>query len=151
SGSPGMNILRFAFIAMLLTASAGQAQQPVASPTPSPSPSIDVTESAPPVPTSTVTEGPQNGDGVFGASLFRGRFAAQSFKGFNPDYTISVVDRIDLKLWGAVDFAAVLEVDTQGNIFVPRVGPITVANARNAELNELVGARVRSVYRDNVG
>ncbi len=140
---------RCLLLCLALVAGAVHAQSPVPSATPSPVP--ELASSAPPIPSATVTELPQNGDGVFGAALFRGRFAAQSFKGFNPAYTISIGDRIDLKLWGAVDFAAILEVDTQGNIFVPRVGPIAVANARNGELNELVGARVRAVYRDNVG
>ncbi|MES0875420.1 polysaccharide biosynthesis/export family protein [Sinimarinibacterium thermocellulolyticum] len=124
-----------------------QAQPPV----PSPSPVPVLAAKAPPIASATVTEAPRNGDGVFGASLFRGRFAAESVKGFNPDYTISIGDRVDLKLWGATEFSAILEVDAQGNIFVPRVGPIAVANVRNGELNELIAARIRSVYRDNVG
>jgi protein involved in polysaccharide export with SLBB domain len=106
---------------------------------------------APPIPNAAVLEHPETATEVFGASLFRGRFAGQSFRGFNPDYVVSIGDRIDLKLWGAVDLAAVLEVDSHGNIFVPRVGPVHVANTRNAELNTLVSSRVRTVYRDNVG
>lgn len=106
---------------------------------------------APPIPKSAALEQPHTQTDVFGASLFRGRFAGQSFKGFNPNYIVSVGDRIDLKLWGAVELAAVLEVDSQGNIFVPRVGPVTVANTRNSELNALVSGRVRAVYRENVG
>jgi protein involved in polysaccharide export with SLBB domain len=106
---------------------------------------------APPIPSAAILEQADPASEVFGASLFRGRFAGQSFRGFNPDYVISVGDRIDLKLWGAVDLSAVLEVDSQGNIFIPRVGPVTVANTRNADLNALVSSRVRTVYRDNVG
>lgn len=108
-------------------------------------------EAAPPIPGASALERPSNGTDVFGIGLFRGRFAAQSFRGFNPDYTISVGDRIDLKLWGAVELAVVLEVDSQGNLFVPRIGPIPLANTRNAELNELVTSHVRKIYRDNVG
>lgn len=112
----------------------------------------DVVEAAPPVPESTaVIESRAVGSDVFGASLFQGRFSQQSFKGFNPDYTISVGDRIDLKMWGAFEFAAILQVDSQGNVFVPSVGPITVANTRNADLNQLVRERVKTIYRENVG
>jgi protein involved in polysaccharide export with SLBB domain len=106
---------------------------------------------APPIPSAAVLEQSDSAPEVFGANLFRGRFAGQSFQGFNPDYVISVGDRIDLKLWGAVDLSAVLDVDSQGNIFIPRVGPVAVANTRNADLNVLVSDRVRTVYRDNVG
>ena len=145
-----MSIPRLFALLLAVVPAAAAFAQPQAASSASPAPTA-VAESAPPIPASNVSNEPNNGDAVFGASLFRGRFAAQSFKSFNPDYTISVGDRIDLKLWGAVDFAAILEVDTQGNVFIPRVGPITVANTRNAELDELVSARVRSVYRDNVG
>ena len=92
-----------------------------------------------------------NADGVFGGGLFRGKFAQQSFRGFNPDHVISVGDRIDLKLWGAYDLVLRLEVDSQGNIFVPKVGPIHVSNTRNGNLNAVVTEEVKKVFRDNVG
>jgi protein involved in polysaccharide export with SLBB domain len=117
----------------------------------SPSVATATPEGAPPIPNAAILEQPTTEPVVFGLDLFRGRFAAQSFRGFNPDYLVSVGDRIDLKLWGAVELAVVLEVDSQGNIFIPRVGPVPLANTRNAELNELVSSRVRSVYRSNVG
>lgn len=88
---------------------------------------------------------------VFGRNLFQGRFAQESFKGFNPDYLISVGDQIDVKLWGALDVQLMLAVDAQGNIFVPRVGPVRVINVRNGELNESVRRQVRTVYREDVG
>ncbi|MDP9142591.1 MAG: polysaccharide biosynthesis/export family protein, partial [Pseudomonadota bacterium] len=106
---------------------------------------------APPIPGATMLETPEEIGGVFGAGLFKGKFAQQSFSGFNPGYAIAVGDRIDLKLWGAVELNIILTVDSQGNVFVPRVGPVAVANIRNSELNELVGSKVRSIYRENVG
>lgn len=122
--------------------------EPTATPVPAlPQPTAD----APPIPVASVVDMPDNGTAVFGASLFQGRFASQSIKGFNPDYVVSVGDRIDVKLWGAVSLALVGEVDSQGNLFLPRIGPVAVANVRNSELNGLVTERVRSVYRDNVG
>ncbi|QHS10544.1 polysaccharide biosynthesis/export family protein [Sinimarinibacterium sp. NLF-5-8] len=110
-----------------------------------------VESQAPPIPEAVQVDRQARAQGVFGADLFRGRFAAQSFKGFNPDYLVSVGDRIDLKLWGAVDLALMLEVDSQGNIFVPRIGPVQVANVRNGALNALVTQRIQQVYRENVG
>ena len=90
-------------------------------------------------------------DSVFGGTLFQGHFAQESFRGFNPDYVVSVGDYIDLRLWGAVDMALRLEVDSQGNIFIPRVGPVRVANVRNAELDAVVERRIKRIYRENVG
>lgn len=90
-------------------------------------------------------------EGVFGAGLFRGRFAAQSFRSFNPDYVVSPGDIIDLKMWGAFDLAIRLEVDTRGFIFVPKVGPIKVGNTRNAKLADVMSREIKRVFRENVG
>lgn len=88
---------------------------------------------------------------VFGDSLFQGQFAAESFRGFNPDYLISVGDQIDVRLWGAIDGELRLLVDAKGNLFIPRVGPVRVANIRNGQLNSVVLSAVRKVYRRDVG
>jgi protein involved in polysaccharide export with SLBB domain len=41
-------------------------------------------------------------------------------------------------------------VDTQGNIFVPNVGPIPLAGVSSRDLNEVVRAAIRDVFRSNV-
>ena len=109
------------------------------------------TELAPPVPEALAAESQLTEYRVFGSSLFQGRIAQESFRGFNPDYLISVGDQIDIQLWGAVDGQLQLQVDPQGNLFIPRVGPVRVVNVRNAELNEHVLREVRKVYREDVG
>lgn len=109
------------------------------------------THSAPPVPNALAPETVLTEYRVFGSSLFQGRFAQESFRGFNPDYLISVGDQVDVQLWGAVDGMLQLQVDAQGNLFIPRVGPVRVVNVRNAELNEHVLREVRKVYRADVG
>jgi protein involved in polysaccharide export with SLBB domain len=88
---------------------------------------------------------------VFGQWLFQGKFAQTSVPAFNPDYLISIGDTIDLRLWGAYQFGSRLTVDAQGNIFVPQVGPISVLNVRNGDLNDVVRNRVKQVYRSDVG
>lgn len=87
---------------------------------------------------------------IFGSQLFQGDFKDLSFSGFNPDYQINLGDEIQIMLWGALDNILELTVDPQGNIFVPRVGPVSVLGVRNADLNRLVNERVREVYRENV-
>lgn len=109
------------------------------------------TEYAPPVPEAQVTENALSVVPVFGRTLFQGKFGLESFKGFNPDYLISVGDQIDVRMWGAIDAQLMLQVDAQGNIFVPRVGPVRVANVRNGQLNETVLREIRTVYREDVG
>lgn len=105
----------------------------------------------PTIPDAQVTESELSESPVFGRSLFQGRFASESFKGFNPDYLISVGDQVDVKLWGAIDVQLILQVDAQGNIFLPRVGPVRVVNVRNGELNDVVKREVRRTYREEVG
>lgn len=87
---------------------------------------------------------------IFGSQLFQGDFKNLSFSGFNPDYQINLGDEIQVMLWGALTNTLDLTVDAQGNIFIPRVGPITVLGVRNADLNRLINERIRGVYRENV-
>lgn len=151
-----MTVVRSILMAVVATLLAGPAfaqasLPPGVAPQPTPTPSPTPVAEAPPIPNAAALEKPEAQSEVFGADLFRGRFSGQSFRAFNPNYVVSIGDRIDLKLWGAVELAVILEVDSQGNIFVPRVGPVNVANTRNSDLNALVADRVRAVYRENVG
>ncbi|MDR2377728.1 MAG: polysaccharide export protein, partial [Puniceicoccales bacterium] len=86
----------------------------------------------------------------FGSNLFLGNFSKRSVQDFSPDYQISIGDQITLHIWGAMSFSSELVVDTQGNIFVPTVGPIAVLNVKNENLNRVVDEAIRRHYRDNV-
>lgn len=92
----------------------------------------------------------RDGFPIFGSQLFQGDFKDLSFSGFNPDYQINLGDEIQILLWGALEDVLDLTVDAQGNIFLPRVGPVTVLGVRNADLNRLINERIREVYRENV-
>lgn len=87
---------------------------------------------------------------IFGSQLFQGDFKDLSFSGYNPDYQIAVGDHVQVMVWGAIDEILELPVDAQGNIFIPRVGPVQVAGVRNAGLNDHVNSHIRRIYRDNV-
>lgn len=86
----------------------------------------------------------------FGARLFDGGFAADGDSGLNPGYRLQSGDRVAVRIWGATEFDEVLPIDPQGNIFLPRVGPIALAGVRNADLNDTVSAKVATVFTDNV-
>lgn len=88
---------------------------------------------------------------MFGAQLFKGAFASSSGSTFNSSYVINPGDNINLRLWGAYQFAGTLTVDPQGNIFVPNVGPVRVAGTNNGGLQNLIQQHVRRVYVSNVG
>lgn len=92
----------------------------------------------------------ENMEPVFGAHLFQGAFRDISFTGFNPFYQIAIGDTIQLMLWGSIRLQVDLTVDPQGNIFIPEVGPVKVAGTKNADLNELISERIKSVFKDTV-
>ncbi len=87
---------------------------------------------------------------VFGAGLFTGTFAQLGPIQFNPDYLISVGDRIQVRFWGGFVFDDVLVVDPQGNLFLPHVGPVKVLGVANKDLQRVVETAVRDVFRANV-
>jgi len=87
---------------------------------------------------------------VFGSQLFQGDFKDLSFNGFNPDYQIGIGDAIHVMVWGALENSLDLKVDAQGNIFLPKVGPVSVLGVRNADINTLINQRIRQIYKENV-
>lgn len=88
---------------------------------------------------------------MFGAQLFKGAFASSAGSTFNQSYVINPGDNINLRLWGAYQFAGSLTVDPQGHIFIPNVGPVKVAGVSNGNLQSLITQHVRRVYVSNVG
>ena len=89
-------------------------------------------------------------DAMFGEQLFQPGVVQTFGVGFNADYVIAIGDRIALRMWGAYPYQDVQVVDSQGNIFLPNVGPARVAGVKNSDLNDVIRAAIRQVYRDNV-
>jgi len=87
---------------------------------------------------------------AFGSRIFGGEFANQSFVGFNPSYTVSIGDKVGLRLYGGFEFEGSLVVDVQGNIFIPKVGPVKILGVMNRDVNQVVGDAVRRVFKKNV-
>ena len=96
--------------------------------------------------TSRAAPGPR----PFGANLFDGGFSNDREDGVNPGYIIQPGDQIAVRVWGAIEFNEALAVDAQGNIFIPKVGPVLVGGVANRNLNRRVTQSVRSVFTDNV-
>jgi len=86
----------------------------------------------------------------YGSNLFTGGFSNDREDGLNPDYMLQPGDRVSVRIWGATDFNESLVVDPKGNIFLPSVGPITLAGVRNRDLNTRVTQAVSTVFTDNV-
>lgn len=86
---------------------------------------------------------------VFGAALFSGT-AATSSDAPNPNYVISVGDRLNVRVWGAVEAEASGVVDPDGNFFLPNVGPVRVAGTRTGDLQSVIEGEVRRIYTQQV-
>jgi protein involved in polysaccharide export with SLBB domain len=87
---------------------------------------------------------------LYGSWLFTGGFSNVSFSGINPDYRIASGDKLLVQVWGGIEYQQEITVDPKGNIFIPKVGPITVLGVSNQDLNRIVLKSVKRVYKSNV-
>lgn len=88
--------------------------------------------------------------GVFGEHLFNGNFTKTAQHIYNPDYRLAIGDVVTVKMWGAFDYEAPHTIDSQGNIFVPKVGTVKLLGIRNGDLVSTISGAVKQVYRSNV-
>lgn len=86
----------------------------------------------------------------FGHSLFGGGFGSDESNGLNADYIVDVGDRVSIRIWGAATFDAVQTLDSQGNIFIPEVGPVKLGGVANKHINAKVKKAVSRVYTNDV-
>lgn len=63
------------------------------------------------------------------------------------DYRISVGDALDIKVWGAVTMIQRVLVDASGQIFLPQVGPISVAGKRYGEIDAFLRTAIGRQFR----
>lgn len=62
------------------------------------------------------------------------------------NYVIGPGDEIDMKVWGAVDFNLRLPVDRNGQVTLPKLGPVTVAGTAAERLPALLKTEIGRVY-----
>jgi protein involved in polysaccharide export with SLBB domain len=88
---------------------------------------------------------------VFGQNLFGHQCSKlHQARFFNPKYRVTVGDQISLQMWGAYQFEKKLTVDSQGNIFIPEVGPTRVEGVENSKLNTLIQENVKKIFKKDV-
>lgn len=84
---------------------------------------------------------------LYGYNLFdRGRFPSVNDVPVPANYVVGPGDELDLKIWGAVDMAMRLPVDRQGQIVVPKVGPVTVTGVKASELDDYLKKQIGKVF-----
>lgn len=86
----------------------------------------------------------------FGYNLFQKLSVNSDQTGISPKYKLVPGDRIKLNIWGAFSNESMLTVDTQGNIFIPEVGPVKVSGVTADRLNYVIQSRIRRIYQDSV-
>ena len=90
---------------------------------------------------------------IFGHRLFTGvpsTFAPITAVPVSNDYIVGPGDEIKILMWGRLDAFYTLEVDNEGVINFPKVGPLTVAGLTFGELKELIRAKAESITGVNV-
>lgn len=87
---------------------------------------------------------------VFGYNLFRGHFRDIQQPSFNEEYIVNIGDIINIRIWGAIEYAEEITVDTQGNIFLPKVGTVKVLGVKNKDLVSVVKDKIKQYYKEMV-
>lgn len=85
----------------------------------------------------------------FGENLFYNNFPKEQNDGISPNYQVTYGDRISVHSWGALEVNNIFTVDSQGNIFLPEVGPIHISGVRNKDLTNVIYKEVNKVYKDH--
>ena len=87
----------------------------------------------------------------FGYDLFRdvpSTFAPLDRVPVPADYVIGPGDELIIRAWGQVDIDARVSVDRTGQVYLPKVGPITVAGVHYSHLTDAVRQSISSVFRN---
>ena len=88
---------------------------------------------------------------IFGANLFRrvpSTFAPVDLAPVPPNFVIGPGDELRIRVWGQLSFQANVRVDRSGEIYLPQVGPIHVANIPFSSLDGQLRAAIGRVYRN---
>src|SRR5438270_2615089 len=88
---------------------------------------------------------------LFGQSLFEqppSTFAPLDLLQVPDDYIIGPGDQLQIRLWGQLEANLSITVDRSGQIFIPRVGQITVVGVHYRELEQDLKNEVSRVFRN---
>lgn len=88
---------------------------------------------------------------VFGRKLFDTvptTFAPLDRIPVPADYVIGPGDELLIHVWGKIDLDTRVTVDRNGQIFVPRVGSLTVAGLRSDQLGGFLHTAIGALYKD---
>ena len=64
-----------------------------------------------------------------------------------PDYKLNVGDVVTISMTGSIEGSVDKEIDTNGRIFLPRVGVVQLAGVRYGDLKSVISAAIGTQYR----
>ena len=88
---------------------------------------------------------------IFGADLFRrvpSTFAPLDMTPVPSDFVIGPGDELRIRVWGQVSFQTNVRVDRSGEIFLPQIGPVHVADMPFSALDAHLRGAIGRVYRN---
>jgi len=88
---------------------------------------------------------------IYGADLFRqvpSTFAPLDLSPVPPDYRIGPGDELRIHVWGQVNFRADVRVQRSGDIYLPQVGQVHVADLTASALDQHLRDAISRVYKN---
>jgi polysaccharide biosynthesis/export protein len=88
---------------------------------------------------------------IYGASLFQQKtnaFAPMQNIPVPTDYVVGPGDELFVRLWGAINVELRQTVDRNGQVFIPKVGSITVVGVRVSNLDAYFRAQIEHIYKN---
>jgi protein involved in polysaccharide export with SLBB domain len=87
---------------------------------------------------------------LFGYELFRNApstFAPTERIPITGNYLVGPGDELLISVWGQVTLTARMTVDREGNIDIPRVGPVNVAGVKYSDLHDKLASALARYYK----
>jgi protein involved in polysaccharide export with SLBB domain len=88
---------------------------------------------------------------IYGSWLFEhvpSTFAPLDQVPVNPEYKLGPGDRIDVRVWGQINFSQPLTIDRSGDVFLPQVGRISLAGLPFAQVQSVLLSAIGRVYKN---
>lgn len=88
---------------------------------------------------------------LFGLSLFEQAsttYVPSSNVPVSPDYKLGVGDELMIHGWGSIVVDLQSTIDRNGQIHIPRVGPVTIAGVQSSQAEAVIRAAIARYYKD---
>lgn len=85
---------------------------------------------------------------MFGSELFasEGTYAPDTAQPAPADYVLGPGDEVQVQVWGAIEFSGVFPLNRNGQIALPKVGPINLAGVSVRNLEGVLQAQLGRVF-----